>query len=263
MNHTYISSRTNETVVSLSKLKDKKERDLSGLYLCEGYKLCSEAAGITDVRYALVRENKADNESYMSLCERSGGNIIVLSEGAFDKITTDKASDGVIFVINNNTSGELCADEIINEKICALDSVRDPGNVGTILRSAAAFGFDRVILWDSADLYNPKTVRASMGAIFKIKTSVVSEPLELIKSLRKSGRRVIATALSDNSMTLGKSKLERSDCPILGNEGHGVSPEVISACDATMIIPMSGMTESLNAAAAAAVILWEYGRSEL
>ena len=263
MNRTYISSRTNETVVSLSKLKDKKERDITGLYLCEGFKLCSEAVGLTDVKYALIRENKAENEKYIDLCERSGGGIIVLSEGAFDKITTDKASDGVIFVINKDKNGDICADEIINEKICALDSVRDPGNVGTILRSAAAFGFDRVIMWDSADIYNPKTVRASMGAVFKIKTTVVDNPVGFVRDLQKSGRRVIATALSDNSMTLGKSKLERSDCPILGNEGHGVSPEVISACDATMIIPMSGMTESLNAAAAAAVILWEYGRDEL
>ncbi|MBQ7836112.1 MAG: RNA methyltransferase [Clostridia bacterium] len=263
MNKTYISSRTNETIVSFSKLKDKKEREIKGLYLCEGFKLCSEAVGITDIKYVLLRENKADSEKYIKLCEKSGADVIVLSEGAFDKITTDKASDGIIFVIKKEDSGEIKADDIKNEKICALDSVRDPGNVGTILRSAAAFGFDRVILWDCADLYNPKTVRASMGALFKIKTSVVSDPLGFIKQLQSSGRRVIATALSDNSMTLGKSKLMRSDCPVLGNEGHGVSPEIIDVCDATMIIPMSDKTESLNAATAAAVILWEYGREEL
>ncbi len=263
MNHTYISSRTNETVVSLSKLKDKKERDNTGLYLCEGFKLCCEAVELTKIKYALVRENKADNERYMSLAEKSGGSVVVLSEGAFDKITTDKASDGIIFVIEKENSGEISADDIKGERICALDSVRDPGNVGTILRSAAAFGFDRVLLWDCADLYNPKTVRATMGAMFKIKTTVVSDPVRLIGEMQKSGRRVIATALSHNSMTLGKSKIYKSDCPVLGNEGHGVSDAVLDACDATMIIPMSGKTESLNAAAAAAVILWEYGREEL
>ena len=261
--NTYISSRTNETVVALAKLKDKKERELSGLYLCEGYKLCSEAAGLVQVKYALVRLNKSGDKEYISLAEKSGGEVIILSEGAFDKITTDKASDGIIFIIEKEDSGEFSADDIKDERICALDNVRDPGNVGTILRSAAAFGYDRVILWGCADLYNPKTVRASMGALFKIKTTVADDPAALIKALQNSGRRVIATALSQNSMTLGKDEIYRSDCPVLGNEGHGVSDETLDACDATMIIPMSEKTESLNAAAAAAVILWEYGRGEL
>jgi len=260
---TYISSRTNETVVALAKLKDKKERDNTSLYLCEGYKLCSEAVGLVQVKYALVRENKAENKEYISLAENSGGDVIVLSDGAFDKITTDKASDGIIFVVRKEDDDGISAESIKGERICALDNVRDPGNVGTILRSAAAFGFDRVILWGCADLYNPKTVRASMGAFFKIKTTVVEEPVGFINELKNSGRRVIATALTQNSMTLGKDKIFASDCPVIGNEGHGISGEVLEVCDATMIIPMSGKTESLNAAVAAAVILWEYGREAL
>ncbi len=260
---TYISSRTNETVVSLAKLKDKKERDASGHYLCEGYKLCSEAAGIVQVKYALLRKNRSEDKEYISLAEKSGGEVIILSDGAFDKITTDKASDGIIFIVKKDNEDDIGMENMKEERICALDNVRDPGNVGTILRSATAFGFDRVILWGCADLYNPKTVRASMGALFKIKTTVVEEPADFVMQLKKTGRRVIATALTDNSMTLGRDKIYRSDCPILGNEGHGVSDEILSLCDASMIIPMSGKTESLNAAAAAAVILWEYGREEL
>ncbi len=259
---TYISSRTNETVVSLAKLKDKKERDIKGLYLCEGFKLCSEAVGLVQVKYALVRENRAENKEYISLAEESGGEVVVLSEGAFEKITTDKASDGIIFVVIKENSEAFSVEAIKNERVCALDNVRDPGNVGTILRSAAAFGFDRVVLWGCADLYNPKTVRASMGALFKIKTTVVDSPSEFVLNMRGNGRRVIATALTHNSMTLGKDEIYKSDCPVLGNEGHGVSEEILRLCDASMIIPMSGKTESLNAAAAAAVILWEYGRVE-
>ncbi|MBR4071381.1 MAG: RNA methyltransferase [Clostridia bacterium] len=260
---TYISSRTNETVVALAKLKDKKERDNTSLYLCEGYKLCKEAAGLVQVKYALVRENRSEDKEYISLAENSGGEVIILSDGAFDKITTDKASDGIIFVIKKDDTDSISVENMKNERICALDNVRDPGNVGTILRSAAAFGFDRVVLWGCADLYNPKTVRASMGAFFKIKTTVIDEPVSFINKLKNGGRRVIATALSDNSMTLGKDKIYSSDCPVIGNEGHGISSEVLAVCDATMIIPMSGKTESLNAAIAAAVILWEYGREEL
>ena len=260
MSETYISSRTNETVVSLAKLKDKKERDLTGLYLCEGYKLCCEASGAVKVKYALLREDRKENDQYVKLCNSSGGQIIVLSQGAFDKITTDKASDGVIFICCKEDNCAIDAKTIENEKICALDCVRDPGNVGTIIRSAAAFGFDRVILWNCADVYNPKTVRATMGAMFKIKTTIADDPYEAVEILKSCGRRLIATALSENGMTLGESTIYKTDVPVLGNEGHGVSKEVIDMADSTMIIPMSGKTESLNAAAAAAVILWEYGR---
>ncbi len=256
-----ITSRTNETVTTLSKLKDKKGREEQKLYLCEGYKLCCEAAGLVKTEYAVLREDRAENKDYLSLCEKSGAeSLIVLSDGAFGKITADKASDGVIFVNKIENDGELTAENIENERICALDNVRDPGNVGTILRSAAAMGFDRVVMWGCADIYNPKTVRATMGAMFKIKTTDVGDGAEFVRKMQKSGRRVIACALSENGMTLGKSELFAADIPVLGNEGHGVSDEVISACDNTMMIPMSGKTESLNAAAAAAVILWEYSK---
>ncbi len=256
-----VTSRTNETVTRISALKDKKGREEQGLYLCEGYKLCREAAELAVTEYAILREDRAENRDYLSLCEMSGAEtLLVLSDGAFGKITADKASDGVIFVNKIENDGDLSAENIKNERICALDNVRDPGNVGTILRSAAAMGFDRVVMWGCADIYNPKTVRATMGAMFKIKTTIAGNGAEFVSDMQKSGRRVVACALSENGMTLGKSEIFATDIPVLGNEGHGVSPEVISACDNTMIIPMSGKTESLNAAAAAAIILWEYSK---
>ena len=261
MNIVNITSRTNDTVVSLSKLKDKKGRDEQGMYLCEGYKLCAEAVNFCDVQYAVLREDRSENNEYTALCEASGASVmLVLSSGAFDKITSDKASDGIIFVNKIENSGIENAEDINNERICALDSVRDPGNVGTIIRSAAALGFDRVVMWDCADIYNPKTVRATMGAMFKISVTRVHDGVDFIREMQKSGRRVIAAALSEDGLTLGKSEIRSSDIPVLGNEGHGVSPEIIETCDNTMIIPMSGKTESLNAAAAAAIILWEYSR---
>ena len=256
-----ITSRTNETVTGLAKLKDKKAREERGLYLCEGYKLCAETIGLVHTAYAILRENKAENKEYKTLCEKSGAEeMLVLSSGAFDKITSDKASDGIIFVNEIENNGVHEADEINSERICALDNVRDPGNVGTILRSAAALGFDRVVMWGCADIYNPKTVRATMGAMFKIKTTVVENGSEFVAKMQKAGRRVIAAALSENGMTLGRDEIFKTDIPVLGNEGHGVSPEVIEACGNTVMIPMSGKTESLNAAAAAAIILWEYSK---
>ncbi len=256
-----ITSRTNETVTGLSKLKDKKGREEQMRYLCEGYKLCCDAVGYVKTEVAVVREDKANDKKFIDLCERSGAEtMLVLSEGAYGKLTADKASDGVIFVNKIEDNGEISAEDIKDERICALDNVRDPGNVGTILRSAAAMGFDRVVMWGCADIYNPKTVRATMGAMFKIKTTVVESGADFIEAMKKAGRRPIACALSDDGMTLGEDEIYKTDIPVLGNEAHGVSDETINACGKTIIIPMSGKTESLNAAAAAAIILWEYSK---
>lgn len=251
--HTYISSRTNPTVQLLASLERKKYREETGLYLCEGRKLCREAVGRCRVRYAVIREDKAESEM-LALCEESGGEVIVLSESAFAKITTDTAPDGVAFAIETNKSSEK---SFIGEKVVMLDSVRDPGNVGTIIRSAAAFGFDRVILSDCADIYNPKTVRATMGAIFKMKFTAVTSSGKIIETLKGEGRRVIAAALGESALTLGKSALLKSDCVVVGNEGHGVSQETMDRCTDVIKIPMSDKTESLNAAIAASVIMWE------
>ena len=112
---------------------------------------------------------------------------------------------------------------------------------------------------DCADLYNPKTIRAAMGGLFRLNIVILekdSMPLS-IEALRKTGRRVYATALKENSVDIGSISLKRGDCFVIGNEGHGLSSEVIEACDAACIIPMKKGCESLNASAAAAICIWE------
>ena len=250
--YTYISSRTNPTVQLLASLEKKKFRESEGLFLCEGRKLCSEALGRCSVKYAVIREDKKES-ALMELCEKSGGEVIVLSESAFAKISQDSTPDGICFAVEiENNSAESFA----GERVVMLDSVRDPGNVGTVIRSAAAFGFDRVILSDSADIYNPKTVRASMGAVFKMNFTVVSSSAEIIEKLKGEGRRVIAAALGESALTLGESQLFFSDCIVIGNEGHGVSDETLEGATDVIKIPMTDKTESLNAAIAASVIMW-------
>lgn len=250
--HTYISSRTNKTVTLLASLEKKKYREEEGLYLCEGRKLCREALGNCRVRYAVVREDVAVGEM-MEICEKSGGEIIVLSESAFEKVSKDSAPDGIIFAIE--TENVTC-ERFDGERIVMLDCVRDPGNVGTVIRSAAAFGFDRVILCNCADIYNPKTVRATMGALFKMEFTAVQNSADIIEKLKGEGRRVIAAALGEEALTLGVSPIRWDDCFVIGNEGHGVSEETLLHCTDVIKIPMSDKTESLNAAVAASVIMW-------
>ncbi len=258
METTYITSRTNPLVVSFAKLAEKKERDKTGLYIAEGYKLCAEACGRVSVAYAVLRQDREQNAAYADLAQRSGGACIILSEPAYDKITKDHAPDGILFVIQME-SREIPAD-LTGERICILDGLQDPGNVGTIIRTAAALGFDRVILHGCADVYNAKVIRATMGAFFKISVSPCDALDDAITCLQQTGRRVLAAALSDTGIILGKDPLLPADCLILGNEGHGVSDTALRLCDATIRIPMTDKTESLNAATAAAVLLWEYSK---
>ncbi len=255
--YTYISSRTNPTVQLIASLQKKKFRAQTGLFLIEGKKLCKEAIGRCKVRYAVVREGN-DKDEMLNLCKESGGEIIVLSESAFAKISVDEASDGIAFAAEISDNSDNTFD---GERIVILDSVRDPGNVGTIVRSAAAFGFDRVVLCSCADMYNPKTVRATMGALFKMKFTVVGDLSYISEILKGENRRIIAAALGESALTLGVSPLFTSDCVVIGNEGHGVSDMTLSYCTDVIKIPMTDKTESLNAAIAASVIMWEQSKA--
>ena len=146
------------------------------------------------------------------------------------------------------------------ERILIAESLRDPGNLGTVIRSCFALGIDTLVLTeDCADIYNGKTLRAAMGAIFKMRTvSVPCQQLpELIAELRKQGRGVYAAALSDTAKSIEETVFCAGDCFVIGNEGHGLSQTVTHSCTASVIIPMREGAESLNAAAAAAICIWE------
>ena len=151
------------------------------------------------------------------------------------------------------------------EKLLLLEAIRDPGNLGTIIRSAASLGIDKIVLsFDCADLYNPKTIRAAMGSLFSQKVDILPEGKmpEYISALRESGRRVFAAALHREAKILGREEIFCDDCFVIGNEGHGLSDEVIAACDSSVIIPMREGCESLNAAMAAGIFIWEMARAK-
>lgn len=150
-----------------------------------------------------------------------------------------------------------------NEQIVLLESVRDPSNIGAVIRSAAAIGVDRLILSaDCADIYNPRAVRASMGTLFNQRIDRTSDMTQAIEGLRKSGRRVWAAALDERAEHLGSFEILRGDCVVIGNEGHGLSAQTLGACSHSVIIPMSGRAESFNAAVAASLLMWEFSKNK-
>ena len=262
-----VASRSNGLVVDAAKLTERKYREISGAFLLEGEKLFEEAVLWGEPVSVFVSSDHAERLSEKTLGylsdPRLRDRVFALSASAFSKISTEKAPQGVIAaarIPDFYRSGENGARELLagDLRSLVLDGVRDPGNVGGILRSAAAFGFDGAILIDSADPFGDRAVRASMGAVFRMRTVAVRSAGFLRDAIGSSGRRLVASALSENSETLGEFLPSRRDVPVIGNEGHGISGETAEIADVTLRIPMAAGCESLNAGAAAAVVLWEY-----
>jgi len=270
-----ITSRQNPYVTYACKLSEKKYRDREGKFRIDGIKLFFEAVKF-GVELEAVLVTKKAVERYGEIFEKleKKTDVKVLSDGAFEKVSEEKSPEGVICVAKridklhkiitiNNSEGRACIDGLRGKSVFILESVRDPGNLGTVVRTAAAFGVDCIVMSDDcADIYNSKTLRAAMGTLFHQSLIRVDDLCEAVRILSGRGRRVYAAALGQNSKLLGRVELLLTDCIAVGNEGHGLSREVVSACDERILIPMADGTESLNAAVAASVCLWEqFGRN--
>ena len=268
MQNEVIRSRQNRLVKLACSLERKKGREESGLFRFDGIKLCNEALskGIA-LEYVFVAESRYEEISARIIKDAP---IFVVSDDVFSKMSDEKSPEGVICVarqlekLHVFSDGDKVDIPSSDERIFMVESIRDPGNLGTIIRTAASLGIDKLILSsDCADIYNPKTVRGAMGALFMLSTYTLREGqyCDYIATLRRSGRRVFGAALSDKSERLDCASLRSSDVFVVGNEGHGLSESVIDACDGCVIIPMQEGCESLNAAMAAGILMWETVRS--
>lgn len=261
-----ITSKTNSTIVKIGKLSNKKYRNEENLFVCDGKKLLNEAINFgAKIRYIIVKNDAnfdAELINKIKNCKENGTAVLCVNEQVFEKLTEENAPQGVMavceFLKEMHTNSTTVENANFDEKIIMLEAVRDPGNIGTIIRNAAAFGIDRLIFSsDCADIYSQKVIRAAMGAIFKVKIDIVDDFVGTVKSLKKCGKRVLSATLGKNSLILGKIELRSQDVIIVGNEGHGISDEVIKASDETIFIPMCENTESLNAAIASSIFMWE------
>ena len=269
-----ITSRNNPLVKWAASLSEKKGRDAASSFIAEGEKLTFEAIEAKlPITHVFISDSKKErllpliSDALYDVCYKNT-ELVILSDTAFEKISTEKAPQGVISVIKYldffRKIDIIYKEEFFlpeNEKAIILASVRDPGNVGAVIRSAVAFGVDHIIITDdSADLYNPKTVRSAMGSLFRVKITVASDLKAAILHIKSSGRRVFAAELSENASSLLEIGLLPSDIVIIGNEGHGIDAEISSAASGSVYIPISKKTESLNASVAAAVFMWEISK---
>ena len=255
-----IESRQNPAVKFAASLSDKKARDREGVFAAEGITLFFDFCGKAFFPKAIYLSEEAKNwqekidaETGARLAER-----FLLSASAFEKITEEKGSQGLFCLYSVADLAALFPKEE-RRRFVALENVQDPGNVGAVIRTAASFGFDEVFLVRGADPFSAKAIRASMGAVASIPIRIFSSTEDLFLHLKENKIKTVAAALSDGALSIEQADLSEPVCILIGNEGKGLSSFAIENSDAVSIIPIEN-TESLNAAAAAAVFLWEVKR---
>lgn len=245
-----ISSRKNDRVRFLRTLfRQKWMRDEHGMFAAEGDHLCGELSrsGLR-IGVAAFTEKAAEKypETVKSLCERAE-TTLVISEDIAEYISDTKTAQGLFAAAEKP---EVPFPENAR-RIVVLDGVQDAGNVGTVIRTAEAFGMDGVLLTDGcADVWSSKTVRASMGSVFRMFVGEFSYETYL------QGFTVYGAMLDETAKRLGEVKFSEKTAIVIGSEGSGISPEIAAICDEKIYIPIQG-AESLNAAMAAGVLLWE------
>lgn len=249
-----ITSRSNPLCTHFRKLVSSRGyREETGEFLCDSPKLLGEAslwgAPVTAVLYT----RGADVSGVPA-----GARLAEVTESVMRSVSPMETPQGVVF--SCRLGDRRLPAELKPGRYLLLDGVQDPGNVGTILRTADAFGWTVFLLPGCADLYNPKTVRSAMGVHFR-RAAYQASLEEAAALVRSAGLPLYAAALRQDTADVRRVDLRRC-AVIIGSEGRGVSPAALALCDGTVKIPMRGTCESLNAAAAAAVVLWEGARGD-
>lgn len=243
-----ITSRKNQIISRFRRLSsDGDYRRECGEFVCDGVKTLKEAlAANMTVSTVLFKGNAEQTVPLPENCE-----VYCAPDDLFDYASPLKNCPGPLFAVKMPRHEDAPLKNAL-----VLENLQDPGNVGTVIRTANAFGIDAVMLTgDCADLYNPKTVRSTMGAIFRQR--VIKLKLSELSALcRENGLSLYGAALSDSARDIRELGLKNAAVAI-GSEGRGLTSELLSMCDGQLIIPMKPCSESLNAAVAAAVAMWE------
>ncbi len=251
-----LTSRKHDTVRRFKELaKDKKLRTALGVFVIEGDHLCGEAVSCGMEIVTLLYTEKAMEkypvaEKLIAAAESSA----VISQDIAEYISDTKAPQGLFAEVRRRDGVQLPEGRLV-----ILDGVQDPGNVGTIIRTAEAFGMGGVLLSEKcADIFSPKVLRASMGSVFRIPCEVCDVP-QRISALREQGYDVYGSMLDETAQKLGDIRFGDKAAIVIGSEGSGITQETKAACTGGLYIPITG-AESLNAAAAATVMIWELSK---
>lgn len=258
-----ITSKDNEIIKNIKKLKEKKYRDLTGKYIVEGIKLVEEAINENvNIDCIVVCEDCIKDNAFERklMYEIAKQNVIYVSSKVFGTITDVSNPQGILAVVKNN---EECNNINYQEDIIVvLDGIQDPGNLGTILRTVDSANLKQIIVSENtADVYNPKVVRSTMGAIYRVNVVRADDLVSELSKMKQNGYDIVVTSLDTEDSVYDIDYIKK--VIVIGNEANGVSKEVQEMADNRVKIPMLGKTESLNASVAAGIMIYEYVRKKI
>ncbi len=258
-----VSSKENELIKHIKKLKDKKERDNTNEYVIEGIKLLKEAIQEkANIKQIILCDDceKTDNIQKELMYEIAKRDCIYVTKKIFNYISEVQEPQGILAIIEkNNINSNI---DYTKDIIVALDNVQDPGNLGTILRTIDSIGITQILVSKgTADCYNPKVVRSTMGAIFRVKIIECEDLEKTLKEIKKHKFKIVVTSLQAEK-NIYNIKYNKKVI-VIGNEANGVEKNIQEISDEKVIIPMLGKAESLNASVATGIILYEYVRQKL
>lgn len=258
-----ITSRENPSVKLFCRvIASAKARREEGLFALEGLRLCREAvlAGIEIPLLFLTPKAKSRWREELEPLEAYARQVLLVEEGLAGRIADTKNPQGIFCLCALPEEHPFVLEP--HGRYILLDGLQDPGNLGTILRGAEAFGMTAAVLAGCPDPYAPKVLRSAMGSAFRLVICQVKALSPLLEQMNKVGIFTCAAALGSQAILPQKLPLKGGIALVIGNEGKGVSPQVLNVCQRQVYIPMASPVESLNAAAAATVLMWEIARQE-
>ena len=247
-----ISSKDNKIFRLCQQLSHKKYRDKLGLYLIEGENLLEEA-----VKNGAAIKTVLMCRDYRGSLFGTEDKAFCLSDKLFEQLAQTETTQGIMAIVEKP---ELSPDLFLNRgggNFIVLDRLQDPGNIGTILRTADAAGYElAIVMKGTADVFSPKAVRAATGSLFRMPVAFMDSTDELMEFTRAAGKKLAATCF-DTDRYYYDEDLRENIALIIGNEGGGICRELIESSDLKIKIPMHGNIESLNASVAAGILMYE------
>lgn len=258
-----INSLQNKTIKNAAKLSEKKYRQQTGLFMLEGIKLVQELVDSSwQIDSVFIDKNLTLSTDFLSELNTRCANLYYVTPEIIAKISDVSSAQGIVAVAHmHNHPAEGCSLGE-HDTVLLLENIQDPGNIGTIIRTAVATGVSAVIMTvDCADIYSPKVVRSSMGGLLRMPI-LIMDISEAIAYLRAQGFKIHVTSLHD-ATNLYSAQLSGKTAIVLGNEANGVSDYALAQADSKLFIPQIGKIESLNVSIAAGVIMYETLRQKI
>ena len=256
-----ITSRNNPSVKAAASLRETKERKRTGLFLLEGARLCADAAlnGVTVTEFFVTEKAAEKYGKEFSLLKERSERSFFINESVAEKLTDTKNSQQFFAVCREKETSPVID---TSGMYVFTDNIQNPDNLGAIARTAEALGADGIIVNSGCDIHSPKALRASMGALIRFPVIRADDIKALLTELREKNMQILSSVVDPDAASIAELSFVNGGVLVIGNEGNGVSKEVLELSTGTVTIPMKGKSESLNASAAATILIWEFMKNK-